>query len=171
MEASPLGFPPSLCNLFPFLPSFITLHFWVLSYTPSLFVLVDSSHSSPPSYFCFSPPALQTDGRSWGHGEVSGWGDGLQGGGAVFLNPSSRGAFLLSFASAAFSSSSSSSPHCPEHVLSLPDVHTYSGVLSFPAAFQRCEHAKRVCRCVCLLTELGFVEKQPPEYDGEQIGV
>lgn len=31
---------------------------------------------------------------------------------------------------------------------------------------------QNVCaECVCLLTELGFVEKQPPEYDREQIGV
>lgn len=84
------GFPPfSFSSRFhqPFSPRGL-LH-------PCSFVLVSSYFSVslslslclsfcliltvPALHFCFS--VFQTDGRSRGHGEGSGWGDGLQGGG------------------------------------------------------------------------------------------
>ncbi|MEQ2243142.1 hypothetical protein ILYODFUR_004065 [Ilyodon furcidens] len=57
------------------------------------------------------------------------------------------------------------------NICCLCQTRTQSRVLSFPAVSRRCAHEICVYVCVCFLTELGSVEKQPPECSREQIGV
>lgn len=120
---------------------------------------------------------LQTDGRAQGHGEVSGWGDGLQGGRVTLLRTSSLAFFVAS----------ASSICSPSYVFTLSprtcavsvrcrhtQRYTQSQVLGCPAASQ-CTVYICVCTtvCVCVFADrMGFCEeKQPPEWGREQIGV